>query len=667
MDREANPPTLEDKMKTRARPEAARVRFHRELVDPNHDVHDRLRAEPGNRGAPHMLDADPLRRPRDGEEVLRALRTLDAATEGTAEQAPTQVRVRRRPSMPRAALAAATLLSVVALLAVLLTTRRHDTAPPAGSGTRSLEAYQHHLRAIELRMRDCDFVAAEREERRALALYPNFGAAHMQLGLLLLFTSDSLEDSNAHFHAAHALADRMPDRERRIILLDKYITPTMPLPGDPREHQRVAMDGFRELVERYPQDPYVLYMASFAESHFGNWDSAIDHMRRSLEADPGQCYVAYQLVGMLYRRDRGSEAIAVARRGVGVRPNAANLALLASALAVAGERDEAARYARESLGLSSSVQGRYGDWTALLALAASGYPDEAADTARRLAPRAATPFLASELQRLEALALGLQGRVREAIQRWPGDERRTRPGVDVRATLLGVGRDRLDAPDVLRRLRERPTAVLLAGELALHGDAQAGRDAAATLDPKSPPAAYHRAVALASERRWTEAVPALRAMLLRYGERTVGLPDPRVSYQLQIRLLLGEGLLETGHPEEALEALRSADPFGVSSEGAAAENLPRIWILRAHVLEQLGRLQEAVEILDRLLHQWRNADPELPLLGKARTLRERLAGETQAKAMRQRLVEKGADSAVHLDEPAGGRAALPAEAQAGSR
>jgi tetratricopeptide (TPR) repeat protein len=417
----------------------------------------------------------------------------------------------------------------------------------------------------------------------------------------------------------------MPERERRIIELDRYITPTMPLPGDPREHEAVALKGYRDLVERYPDDTYVLYLAGYAQGVFGHWDRQAELYRRSFDADPGQCFVSGTLITALHRTGRGSEALAVARRAVAARPNTANLAQLALSLARTGAYDEAARRAREALGTRGS--GLRGAFIAVRALAAAGVPEEAEAAARELARSSPTPSLARQSLELATWALGLQGRVKDAVRTWPGDDPKGPSSLDARGALLAIGHPRVAAAEALRRLREAPGSVLIAGELAFHGGEDAARTAASALQPGSAPHAYYQAVVLANERRWDEAIPALRKLLLRFGVKVLGLPDARTEIQLQVRLLMGEGLLEMGRPAEALEAMSSADDFEVCTADAA-ENLPRIWIARARALEQMTRPREATEILDRLLHQWRNADPGLPLLDEARTLRQRLAGQS---------------------------------------
>jgi tetratricopeptide (TPR) repeat protein len=582
-----------------------------------------------------MLDADPVKRPRDGDEVLRALKPIDAAVERTPEVGASSVRVRRRGLRREAAIAGAAILAILLVLGVALLFVRDGpgigestSKATAASGTRSLEAYQHHLRAMDLRMKDCDFAAAEQEERRALAADPEFGAAHMQLGIILQFTRESMEDAHAHLRAARALAKGMPDREKRIIALDAYATPSMPLEGDRSAHEAAAMKQVADLVDRYPRDAYVLFFAGYTEGVYGHWDRALDHFRRSLEAEPGQCYVLGAATEMLFRTGRASESIELARRAVAARPNAANVALLSMILARTGAHEEAAQRARDSLRLRNGGR-QESTLHAILALASSGYPEEAEAAAVELT-RSEIEALRRQGLRHQVAVMALQGRVRDAIALWPEPDSHVQAGpLDGRATLLGTGQPRLAAHESLRRLREVPGAVLRAGELAFHGDLAIASRAADELEPHSPSHAYYRAVVLAQERRWAEAIPALRALQLRWGEREFGKPDARPFYQLQVRLLLAEGLLETDRPAEALEALRSIDEFG-SCSLSAVENLPRVWLLRARALELLDRPHEAVLTLDRFLHQWRNADPDLQLLGTARELRQRLAGQVTA-------------------------------------
>jgi tetratricopeptide (TPR) repeat protein len=590
-----------------------------------------------------MLAKDPVARPRDAGEVLAALTRIRAARDGPEAPplAPVRTHERRRWLVALALGGAGSLaITALALVAVRLgepgsAALEASRAPVAAyyapsAVTRSPEAERHYVRGLELRMRDCDYVSAAREQRRALALDPQLGAAHLQLAAILLHTGEPPEDANAHFRAARELAPGMPDKERRLIEHESSLPPNVPLAEEPRDADR-TLRALDDLVERYPSDAYVLWYASWANAVAGRRDRVLDLALRSVEAVPGQCYAGSWAMGELFRRGRDEEALALARRTFTARGNGANAALLASVLAATGRFDEAASRAREALAGAPTHEFSRIE-TAACALATAGFPGEALEHVRRLWHEGATSGIRRTGQQLVAIMLGLQGRPREAARAWPDGDPQVPEGlypaghVDPRASLLATGRTGNSAPESLVRLRSAPNVLLLPGELALLGDLDAGARAAEAVERGSPTDLHYRAVHLAIEGPLADAIPALRSLLLPPFERvTFGAPDPRPDYQLDVRLLLGEALLQTGRPDEALEVLASADAFGLCDVEAVA-HYPRIQVARARALERLDRPSDALRQLDRLLLLWAEADPDLPLLAVANEMRAHLEG-----------------------------------------
>jgi tetratricopeptide (TPR) repeat protein len=490
--------------------------------------------------------------------------------------------------------------------------------------SHSLEAYQHYLKGRDLRLKQCDNLAAEKEQRRALDLDPEFGAAHMELGVLILYNGGTLEDSTAHFQAARKLTSRLPEKERRIVELDALVTPTVPVPGDRQQQRQQVMKGLDELMARYPQDEFVLYWGGWAHLAFGEWRSALESYRRSLEVDPGQCYVVSFVTQLLERLDRPGEVLPVLTRAVEARPNAVNRARLALALA-GTQPEEATRQARESLLLATDGQANAISGAAC-ALAITGLPEEAVTAARRVAMHAeASPIREMGWDHLAVLA-AIRGRPREAAAGYDvaATGRRRDPNINRRATLLAVGRTGHRAPLAVAELRGGPNVLFRSGELALYGDSQGAAEAATSLVPGSPADLHYRAIRAAVERRWDEAIPALRRLLDELKGVPVGNSDPRPLYRWEFRLLLGEALMESGNSAEALQVLESATPAGLCGLQAAA-HFPNILVTRARTHERLGHPADALRDLDRLLALWKDAEPGLPLHAEARAMRARLA------------------------------------------
>ena len=153
----------------------------------------------------------------------------------------------------------------------------------------------------------CDYVAAEREQRQAVEHDPRSAEARLELGLLVLLTGGSRVESDEQFKAAHRLASQLPEKERRMFELDELVTPTVPVPGDREEQKALVRKGIAELDARFPGDEAVLHFGGMASYMLGDWEQSLDHYLRSLQIDPGQCYVAGYAVGLLRRLGRFDE------------------------------------------------------------------------------------------------------------------------------------------------------------------------------------------------------------------------------------------------------------------------------------------------------------------------------------------------------------------------
>ncbi len=498
--------------------------------------------------------------------------------------------------------------------------------------TRDLEAYRHYARGIELRMRGCDFEGAEREQRKALELDPDFAAAHLELGNALVIQHASMRqpEAVAHFRAAYALASRMPEKERMIVELDRFIT--IGQMGEAERHRR-AQEGRRladALAERYPYDAFAVYYAGVAHSNLGGTERAIDLMLRAQRLDPGQCFALLRLLTQLKKAGRVPEALEAARSAAAASPTAWSASLLASALRWSGALEEAAARAREALRADPGdlAQGPR------CILAATGHPEEAERGFRHVAEAASAEGARTRALSEAALMAVQQGRVGAGLREWRAIRSRwgtgnDRPGEVAIATahLLAVGRTSRASSEVVSELRGGPPSLEVAAWLAAYGAPGAAAEVAREAEPGDPAEALYRATWLAAKGPSPAAADALRGLEERYFH-----PGD----QWLRRVLLGETLLALGRAAEAVDALSDLESVADFCGPAAAAWYPRALLIRGRALAVLGRRREALVEVDRLLALWRRADPDLPLLGQARALRRRLAGGGPVRAVGER-------------------------------
>jgi tetratricopeptide (TPR) repeat protein len=119
---------------------------------------------------------------------------------------------------------------------------------------------------------------------------------------------------------------------------------------------------------------------------------------------------------------------------------------------------------------------------------------------------------------------------------------------------------------------------------------------------------------------------------LERGEREAGLESlrrissraPIFTWRVSPLFLLGERLVAADKDAEAIEVLRRAQGLYVPVAMWRSWAYPRSLLLLARAYQRTGRVDEARESLDRLLSDWKDAEPDVPLLGEARALRSQL-------------------------------------------
>jgi TolB-like protein len=130
----------------------------------------------------------------------------------------------------------------------------------------------------------------------------------------------------------------------------------------------------------------------------------------------------------------------------------------------------------------------------------------------------------------------------------------------------------------------------------------------------------YQATRAAGERRFAEAADLIQQVQAEATNRNYP------GWLFSQSSLTAEMLLAAGRAEEAarvwpvMPACRCRDPVDY------AVDYPRLALLRARAMEQLGRRAEAIRQLDGIVAFWKEADDDLPLLVEAKAMRRRLAG-----------------------------------------
>jgi hypothetical protein len=91
-----------------------------------------------------------------------------------------------------------------------------------------------------------------------------------------------------------------------------------------------------------------------------------------------------------------------------------------------------------------------------------------------------------------------------------------------------------------------------------------------------------------------------------------------------------EVLLAAGRAAEASEIWPATPPCRCSDPLDRAAHYPRLALVRARAMEQLGRRADAIRELDGVLAFWKNADTDLPLLIEAKAMKAKLGAAPSA-------------------------------------
>ncbi len=479
-----------------------------------------------------------------------------------------------------------------------------EAAPPVAQlVTSNLEAYRYYQTGRSLE--DRNLSGAQEAYRKAIQLDPDFALAHFALAAVASRERAPIGELGAIATAAIRVAGHAPWREGRLIRAWNAIV-----------ERRVADARalYREILERQPDDKETLALyAAIAASP----EEMLAYLERALQADPTYVPAQEQLVWALHDLGRQAELIPLARAWLAQPPAPRRLAAAAFGLAMAGDLDGALEAAKREDLVSP------GRPTLEMIRLARGEYLEAERVARERVQRTGKGVVPL------ALALGYQGRRRESRAVL---EEAARGGTPTTYVAMSIAAG--DGPsDELRARATKLVAAqpqldwLAALALALAGDVgEADRYATALPREHADPSSGVFADEVRAVQTFVEALVA-RAR----GERAVCyamLRDLIAARRLKERVVpafaLGQACAEDGDVDCAVAALRQYRTEYSPVIIFQSWMLPRSTLLLAEALQRQGQVDEARGLVEKLLSDWRKADPDLPELARARALCARL-------------------------------------------
>ena len=183
-----------------------------------------------------------------------------------------------------------------------LTRIAESSAPLEKVTTRSFEALQQYSAALGAR------ALAHVEEslvplQTAIAIDPDFAMAHMKLGDIYQSIGGDSAKAIAHLARAHALSERVTERERHLIAAVYF--------GALQQGDERARESLQAVATLYPDDPDIRYELGAAEYSLNDLDRAVDELREAVRLDPRGTRAYGTLLLLLATDSRPSEALAV--------------------------------------------------------------------------------------------------------------------------------------------------------------------------------------------------------------------------------------------------------------------------------------------------------------------------------------------------------------------
>ncbi len=485
-------------------------------------------------------------------------------------------------------------------------------APGARTLTSNLAAAARYYAAID-HSASGRYGDAIRALEEAVALDPEFSAAWMRLAFLHSMQNPDRPKGRAAFERARHFSARLPDRERR--MLDGW-TAFMD------KRWEAVRRIFSEALARYPDDRDVADIAGETLWHAWGLGAPEDYgvaaeeiFAASLDRDPANELALTHLVWRYCWTGRPDLSLERARRGVGRRASAQNLAMLAYAHICHGDREEAIEPGRRAY-----EEGGRTNWDVVWTYAAALHGAERYEDAVKVLRGPEGAGLAGAMD-------SARGKVRRAVERLVarGPYTSKIPGLlEETPEAFQARKDKWSAEFAWSMGDRRGLPILLARApaeaaklLARAGDLERAR----RIDMS-----HERRL----ERRTAEAVIACRsghpeeaAPIFEEIRKDRGFLGGPFGGYLSSELEWGDCLSALGRHVEAKASYEFIlGAYRGQIDEAHAFVRARLGLARS--LAALGREREALAELGPLIELWKGADPGLPVVEEGRTLHARL-------------------------------------------
>ena len=483
----------------------------------------------------------------------------------------------------------------------------------AKATTADYEAWQHYFagqKAEDLGEID----DAVQEYKKAVAADPRLALANYRIADLgRWLVSD--EDRNAAMTAALREIDRVPAKERLLILAQKA-----KMDGRPEDARAL----YERAAEAYPQDKEVLVLAGEMYLGQGRWVEALAWFERVRALDPTWTGANEGIIdNALPELGKHEEALALARAWAEKAPGIRSYGSLVDALIRIGRPAEAVEAARRLMAIAPGAGSRH--FLAASLIAADRF-EELEGLLEPFVKARATPRERRDALMPYAAALAYQGRRREAIDvlgTWesiPGsDEFSMEVWFPFNRWFLKIDeRDpgpALREAATLRRKRDGKSNHAVYLGLPLLGD---DRGAAKAIEDHKT--GWDRAIhdGIATWRRGDPdgAVTQFQSVIERWR-----MPRAFATWWLAY------AAFDARQDEVGLRATESYEriPWGpIPLGGWRAWGLGRILYKKAQAQERTGDHAGAVATVERVLTMWKKADPDLPMLAETKALCQKL-------------------------------------------